>query len=211
MKWWLFYVIWGCTLLLICPARQAFAVDQYVGDTAIYGGTNAQNMKPNVLFIIDNSREMENTTSTSVYYDTDGDGQPDYSNTRPTYDGSYETDGIYKVVSLGNYTHMNNPSLSEVEAHCSTAYHDLYYYGSTLTYLDNNGYCDDRHNALMYALGNYLNFRESSPTSTLSAIEQVNQAVKYAADQAKKYVNIGLMTFGSNNKGGESCLQSTRC
>jgi type IV pilus assembly protein PilY1 len=180
-----------------------FAVDQFVGDTAIYGGINSLNNPPNVLFVIDDSRPMETTTSTSAYYDIDGDGRPDYDQPRPTYTPvTYTTDAIYRVVSLGHYNRLPNPTLADVQAHCPQAWEDLYKHGSTLTYLDTNGYCDDSHEALMYVLGNYLNFRENSPTSTLTAIEQVRQAVQEVANLAQEKVHIGLMTFGQNNRGG---------
>ena len=188
---------------LSCPQGTPAASDLYIGDTAIYNGDPAIYPKPNVLFILDNNSTMGNAASTTPYDPND------------EYSGSYDPWTIYKLTGQANYPQhitstSGDPTLADVT--CSDAKTSLLAYG---TYsaggsdtLKSDGSCGNGGAGTTY-LGNLLNFNEGATAdggdedTGATQMDIIRSAVEIAAGGAKSRINIGLMVFGSNNKGGD--------
>lgn len=192
------------SVLLSYPQATLFAADLYTGDTAIYNGDPAISPNPNVLFIIDNNSTMGDAANT-VAYDKD-----------ETYTGSYDPYTIYKLTGQANYpSHFTDTSGDSTLAAitCTAARESLLAYG---TYsaggsakLRSDGNCGNGGAGATY-LGNLLNFNEGATAaveegevSGATQIDIIRSAITLAAGGAKGKINIGLMVFNSNNKGGD--------
>lgn len=153
------------TLLLVTlwavPGTLCAAPDQFLGDSAIYS-TESTNIRPNVLFIIDNSAGMAQA----------GRGEPyksshDYSTDYPVGTAPYDKDQVYVRVAATGGTINYNQYISDVntEVACDTAKTALLnngYYSGPLK--KSNGSCEASQPG-NYFTGNLLNYI-SAPSTT---------------------------------------------
>ncbi len=144
--------------------------DWYKGDTVIYTGA-AMNLKPNVLFIIDNNSTM-NDAAAGVSYDPN-----------TTYPGTYSTWSAYKLTGQANYvTHISATSKANLQSNisCQAALDALIYNpgnpnnsgygtysGGTNAGLKSNGQCGNGGAGTVY-LGNLLNFNQQGGSGSVT-------------------------------------------
>jgi len=146
-------------LVFLClPGMAQATLDQYLGDSAIYSGSS-EYLRPNVIFLIDNSAGMAQAGSRDPY-------DPD-----TTYSGSYDTWTVYnRTAATGgtiNYVSYITNSGSDAadlleNVTCATADEALLanaYYAGPLK--KNDGSCNASQ-AGNYFLGNILNYIESA-------------------------------------------------
>jgi hypothetical protein len=189
----------------LAPLAQA-ALDQYVGDSAIYSGST-EYLRPNVLLIVDNSSAAADTAAGVPY---------DPNNT--TYSGSYSTFAIYQLRQSGDPE--NNPLENSTSAlenlTCSnngniiknTLLSAGTYTGrasSDYPSISNQGGCVT-NKAYTYALGNYLNYLSQPPPDgeTQSQTQIVYDAINTVVSGSRFAVNFGAMVYrDEGNKGGE--------
>jgi len=161
----------GCLLVLAlvfgmsAPGQSA---DLFSGDTAIYGAGGTVDLRPNVLFVVDNSSFMSQGALGDPY-----DPSVDY-------DGDYTRDAVYRRISATggtiNYDNPASPFIDDIsEITCTEASSILsqtsYYTGS----LQSNGAC--RGQTGFYYTGNLLNYLTNPPAG--------------AAWQQSHYYNLG--------------------
>ncbi len=162
--------------------------DEYLGDTSIYAGIATTDSRPNVLFIIDNSRATLHTASGEAYipwiYAEDGsktanvyaqktgcDGDDDPQNGCYLPWNIYEQDnqGDFAKVTLSNSTSALGNLKCDPSTDNSKPIHTVLqtygsYSGSGVTPFPNissDGTCDWKSNnssGQVFALGNYLNY-----------------------------------------------------
>jgi len=204
----------------LCPAALLATPDQYVGDTAIYGGVPAQ-VEPNVLFIIDDSGSMADSIPLGVPYDyTTYPGNP---YTDPgihclTSGGSPEVcqpAAVYNQISGKYYHFADNVSSIITSCHSNNPQNLLLttgqYSGRTLT---NNGTkCGNSGNAV-YLLGNYINWLVG-PGDNGATASKISIAINVIQNlvQATNGVRFGLMTYhyacsGCDGQGAQFLSQS---
>jgi len=142
----------AATCLTALWATAAFAgPDLFIGDTAIYSG-DTTSVRPNVLFIIDNSAGMTQV-GTSQPYDPD-----------KTYPGSYSTDALYvRTAATGGTINYNSYIDSIGSVSCASAATQLTssgaYYGPLKK---SDGSCNASQEGNYY-LGNLLNYISLPP------------------------------------------------
>ncbi|AJE02896.1 pilus assembly protein [Geobacter pickeringii] len=128
------------------------AQDLYLGDNAIYSGDTVK-IRPNVLFIIDNSAGMIQTGQTVPYH-------PEY-----TYSGTYVANTVYvRTAATGgtiNYNSYISP-LSSVT--CAAASSNLQSTGAYYGTLKKDGTCNAAQ-AGNYYTGNLLNYMNQTPAA----------------------------------------------
>ena len=216
----IFFII--LALFMAFPATRALAgPDQFMGDSAIYSG-DALALRPNVLLLIDNSNVTTNAASGAKY-----DPTVDYC---ATYGAcNYSRYSIYKAGQQGEFS-----TTSEVDNTTSALEHQLCsnngsivtttltssgtYVGSGTTDHPNlkrgtgankdNLVCDTAPKGATYALGNFLNYTQSSPLTTGDTQQKiVYDAIETVVGGARYAVDFGAMVYGHNNKGGEVVYQ----
>jgi type IV pilus assembly protein PilY1 len=184
-------------LLLAFTATVVLAApDQFLGDSSIYSG-DTSSVKPNVLFLIDNSNVMNQSGQGKPY-----DPSKDY-----TYTGAlYTKDYVYELTTQGGQANYGDAGLtigSPVAQHstvtCQPALYELQNYGATLSYLKKNGTgaCNASQQSNFYT-GNLLNFI-NYPSSKWQAthIYSVNDIVTPTSGSTSEYVCITAGTSGS--------------
>lgn len=169
--------------------------DLYIGDTAIYSGS-VSSMRPNVLIIFDNSKDMNEAAS----------GGPAY-NPSLTYPGAFTANALYKRISDATPWVATNITMDNLYAQDSsgcTCYESVRDYGSWTGQLQSSGACG-ASGANYWALGNFLNYNSStgSCTDCRSQASIIRDTVANLVGSAKSAVNFGLMVFGSNQSGGK--------
>ena len=146
-------------LLVAIGARplpvQAGDPDRYIGDTSIYSG-NTEALRPNVLFIVDTSKNMSQGGGTEPY------------NPNATYEGSFSVDAIYQQLTSTNYQlYVPDVNAAGVCAEAVTALKNYGFYNKGLK--KNTGDCSTKTNDIgNYYLGNLLN-KTQSTQSEISA------------------------------------------
>jgi type IV pilus assembly protein PilY1 len=146
MKKSLFANLSGITLMLIFSMTAQAGPDQYVGDSAIYSGA-AASVKPNVLFVIDNSAGMRQSGVSGEY-------KPE-----TTYPGTYSPNAVYVRQAATKGTINYNLYLNSIDSvTCASAKTQLIgpgaYYGKLKK---SDGSCDASQSGNYY-LGNFLNY-----------------------------------------------------
>ena len=205
LYWLRIFII--CMWLLFDLGAAFGTPDQFLGDTAIYS-TASQTVRPNVLFIIDNSSTMGNPAIGEVYSMYNDDGTVNEYAGDP--DNHYDPWTVYKMEGQGNYVaHITNEDSTLSAIGCGEAKSQLLEYG---TYtggpgqeLTNRGECGQSSAGTVF-LGNLLNYHNTPPaegeTST-SQVELLREALLNVVATAKEKINFGIMEFGHNNKGGQ--------
>jgi len=169
-------------------AGVALAIDQYPGDTSIYGVTTTT-IQPNVLIILDNSGSMSDTVITGSPYDpattyavtNSCDGSPCASNT------------VYR------WTHNDwSEYIDDVgTVSCGSAYSSLTTTGLYSGKLKTNGTCSGGSRSL--GLGNYINWLAATgpPRQKMDVAKEVLTNLLTST----MGVRFGLMLFNSDQGG----------
>lgn len=163
MKFKISLLVWSLLMMLL-PLPASALLDQFVGDSAIYSGST-QYLRPNVLFVIDNSAGMEQAGSRDPY-------NPDVDY---TYVGaSYVKNRVYerKTATGGviNYVDYGLLLNGVVCASANTALDDNGFFAGRLKRSD--GTCTAPQSGNFF-LGNLLNYI-NAPSAT--AVWQANTA-----------------------------------
>lgn len=167
-----------------------FALDQFPGDTVIYGAST-ESIQPNVLIILDNSGSMADTivsgnpyNPSTVYPATNGcQGQP------------CETNKVYKWRAIeGIWVNYIN-DVSSVS--CTTAHDSLVQTGTYQGRLRTNGTCSQTSGS--FALGNYINWLTASG-GLRPKIDVAKQVLTNLVNTTSG-VRFGLMIFNQSNGG----------
>ncbi len=168
----------------------AWALDQYPGDTVVYGVTTGT-IQPNVLIILDNSGSMSDEIVSGDPYNP----ATVYPATNGCQGTPCDTNKVYRWRSVeGKWVNY----ISDVSTvTCSTARNALLQTGVYQGSLRSNGSCSG--SAGSYALGNYINWLT------------VNGGLRSKMDVAKEVltnllnttngVKFGLMLFNQSNGG----------
>jgi type IV pilus assembly protein PilY1 len=150
MKKLILLFFWALTFIALTAAPAIAGPDLFTGDSAIYGGDIA--VKPNVLFVIDNSAGMLQQGTSSAY------------NPATTYTGPYSPNAIYvREAATGGTINYNSYISSTDFVSCATAKTELTEHGAYYGPLKkSNGSCDASQSGNYY-LGNFLNYLASPP------------------------------------------------
>lgn len=168
MKYKISLLVW-LVLMMLLPLSASALPDQFEGDSAIYSG-NTQYLRPNVLFIIDNSASMRQAGSRDPY-----DPAVDY-----TYGGAaYVKDKVYeRKTATGGVINYVDYGLVLSGVVCTTANDALDDNGFFAGKLKrNDGSCTAAQSGNFF-LGNLLNYI-NAPSAT--AVWQANIAYPVGA------------------------------
>ncbi|WP_027714762.1 pilus assembly protein [Desulfuromonas sp. TF] len=143
--------------VLSAPVSALASLDQFVGDSAIYSATT-EYLRPNVLFVVDNSAGMEQSGSREVYDPVQ------------TYPGSYVNNKVYerKTATGGviNYVQYIDDVTTDVTcSDAQTALQTTGYFAGPLK--KNDGSCTASQSGNFF-LGNLLNYI-NTPTGAWQA------------------------------------------
>lgn len=189
-------------------------------DTEVYFNTQQTSIRPNLLFILDNSGSMRANVRVTVPKD------PVYDPGK-TYSGGFETGDIYFDWGNGNWGRIERDRLAcdDMDNRIDqvgrlVSYRMAYYRRNRWRDLDSNH--RSRHrvdceadndigfnwpNATLrdYFSGNYLNWQNSTPTTVWKTRLEIMQEVANDLADTVTGVNIGLMTFNENqsSEGGK--------
>jgi len=171
-------------------AGAALAIDQYPGDTSIYGVTTTT-IQPNVLIILDNSGSMSDTVITGSPYDP----ATTYAVTNSCNGDPCQPNTVYRWRTSGSYWSSYITSVSSVS--CSSAYSALTTTGTYNGKLRTSGTCGGGSSS--YALGNYINWL----TATGPPRVKMDVAKEVLTDlvTSTSGVRFGLMLFNTDQGG----------
>ncbi|AJF06033.1 PilC/PilY family type IV pilus protein [Geoalkalibacter subterraneus] len=208
------FIILICVFLVIAlgPLTVAAAPDDYVGDSAIFGGATAA-VRPNVLIILDTSGsmndhievtltdrgEIDTYDSTTNYRDTDSCGSDRNDDCRRDtiykcweWDGSRCEEWRTTSATLNSLENScgNGPGVLSSEGIWQTSQYDIGDRGScTLNILANN----------TYATGNYINWQRGGGASDDNVVRmaKIDIAKRVLSDLIANTagVDFGLMKF----------------
>ncbi|MBI5901902.1 MAG: hypothetical protein HZB84_00225 [Deltaproteobacteria bacterium] len=182
-------------LLAVCVLAGAgsvsYAIDQYPGDTSIYGVSTAT-IQPNVLIILDNSGSMSGTVNDGTSYNSG----TIYAATNNCWSGSTQvscaSNTVYRSVSGKWNFYISNV---DTGVSCATAKNSLK--GASGLYngkLKSTGVCTTPTGS--FALGNYVNwYSVHGPRPKMDIAKEVLANLINSTDGVK----FGLMIFNSNN------------
>lgn len=180
----LLYVPLLALLFLASLAGSARALDQYPGDTAIYGVSTAT-IQPNVLIILDNSGSMSQEVDSGVSFNPSST----YASTNNCDGGSpCSRDKVYqwRSVSSSWVTYINDVN----SISCSTAKNRLLSNGVYNGKLRTSGACSGSSNS--YATGNYINWQSTyGPRAKMDIAREVLTNLVSSTTG----VRFGLMIF----------------
>jgi type IV pilus assembly protein PilY1 len=138
---------------ILLPQLVIAQPDYYYGDSAIYVGGRISPVKPNILFFIDTSKQM-NESGTSGTYERSATAWPD---------AGYDTDTIY--YKSDNTYRATNTDMAEVATGYSSAYSALYNNGNFIGCIDSKGeQCTNKTED--YYTGDYLNWKSAVGTAS---------------------------------------------
>lgn len=190
--------------------------DQYLGDASIYSGVPGSVGRPNVLFIIDNSKATLNVASNVQYSaaitypinDALGpSGTPlcPFTTTDNPLKGCFQPWNIYQQDNQGDFSIkvFDDASIALEGLHCDSMPDDpsdpvrqiLQMFGTysgagnaVFPNLNGNGTCDDSNpTGRVYALGNYLNYLMAEGVGTNAVDGELEAGCTPApADQVRK-------------------------
>lgn len=171
-------------------AADSPALDQYPGDTVIYGAST-ETIQPNVLIILDNSGSMDDEIVSGGPYDP--------ATVYPPGDGCQgqpcETNRVYRWRAIeGKWVNY----ISDVNSiSCSSARSALLESGLYQGRLRTNGTCTNTTGS--FALGNYVNWLTAS--GGYRSKMEVAQEVLSSLVNTTSGVKFGLMLFNQSNGG----------
>ena len=175
---------------LAAPSRDAAALDQYPGDTVIYG-VSTGTIQPNVLVILDNSGSMSGEIITGDPYTP----STTYTVTNGCSGAACSSNAVYRWNSSQNRWASYIANVSTVT--CANASNALTTSGTYQGRLRTSGTCSS--NSGSYALGNYINWLAGGG-GTRSKME-VAQEVLSDLVNSTSGVRFGLMIFNSDEGG----------
>lgn len=180
----------AAAVALVLLGGQAEALDQYPGDTVIYG-TSTATIQPNVLIIMDNSGSMAEEIVSGAPYDP----AIVYPATNGCQGGPCSTWEVYRWRSVeGRWSHfMNNVS----GVTCSAARDSFLSTGVYQGRLRTSGACSGT--AGSYAIGNYINWLTASG-GMRSKMEVAKEVITNLLNTTSG-VRFGLMIFNQSNGG----------
>lgn len=163
--------IFALLLLFLLPVPLQAAPDQFLGDSAIYSAESVQ-LRPNVLFLIDNSNKAADLASGQKY-----DPTKVYPKNPTT---GYEPWGVYAAGNQGEYSNaannlvVNSADQNLTGVSCEIARDVLKvtgtYSGSGTALApnikstgNNKGSCDTGPKGATHAIGNFLNYLQAPP------------------------------------------------
>lgn len=194
---------------LLLPGVSLAASDQYIGDTAIYGGSPAV-LQPNVLIIIDTSGSMsgevpagagDNSFSSAMTYTAvrkcrDANNDREYCRADAVYDGNYD---------------VVNDSVNNIVADCggATPKATLINFGVyTGPNLKSSGTGCRNSNTRTYYTGNYINWLEGVQGATEQKIIIAKRVIKNLLATTNN-VRFGLMRYDAGGFGNGGQFSST--
>jgi type IV pilus assembly protein PilY1 len=223
-------------LALLAPVTVRAGTDEYKGDSAIYYGLPVDSQKPNILFVIDNSKSTKNSAPIIDYAPFKEDKVTPFE--YPKRDGCKESDTtkkcylpwyVYEIDNQGdvaNNTVIGNNSF-DLESIKFTNNSDVarktLQISGTYTSAGNDMYpgIGRRGEPLIgsiasdvgktvYVLGNYLNYLNNSDLfGTDSQRKVMYDALEKTLGSAIGSANFAAMVFGANNKGGKLIKKMT--
>jgi type IV pilus assembly protein PilY1 len=175
--------------MMLLPCAALANPDEYVGDTAIYGGETAE-VKPNVLFILDTSGSMDNEVALGGSY------EPDLAS---PYAGICNPETVYKCTEFGlkceNWVSVvedvDNVSCSFFGTNVQQILKTTGQWNSNWRKLNEDGSCS--WGSGIYALGNHINWVEQ--TGGEQPKIEVAKEVLSNLVASTEGVNFGLMVF----------------
>lgn len=125
--------------------------DTYKGDTAIYSGSGLATVPVNVMFLLDTSRNMDQSGGSEAY------------NPNIVYPGSYDAKAIYIQNNSGVFSkYVADYTAAGVCAEAFTALRDYGFYNKGLS--KTSGACSNKSSDIgNYYLGNLLNKTQATP------------------------------------------------
>lgn len=139
--------------LFVLPQAILAKPDYYYGDSSIYVGGQTSSVKPNILFFIDTSKQMNEAGTTGTY-----------KRTTPVWPSAgYDTNTIY-YKSNATYK-ASSTDMTAVDEGYATAYNALYNNGNFIGCIDSKGeQCTNKTED--YYSGDYLNWKGSVGTAS---------------------------------------------
>ncbi len=185
---------WLTVLLVIFSTAlfesRSYGVDQYPGDTSIYGVSTAT-VPPNVLIILDNSGSMNDSVVSGIPYDP----ATTYPPINDCQGGLCQSNKVYKWQS-SNSTWINwINDISGVS--CSSAHTSLQTTGLYTGKLKTTGVCTTTNGS--FALGNYVNWKVVYGTPR-PKIDVAHETLTNLISSTNG-VNFGLMIFNTDEGG----------
>ncbi len=159
-------IILSLALACLGAGNALAAGDDYIGDTAIYSGESS-NLRPNVLFIVDTSQDMEQSGGTEPY------------DPATTYPGSYTKNAVYKKLNQSNWQLYVDPNADgTIKVTCAEVLADLTDYGfSNRNLARNTGACGGKNDDGDFYLGNLLNKITATPGTPAGWVTATSYAV----------------------------------
>ncbi|KIH76919.1 type IV pilus assembly protein PilY1 [Geoalkalibacter ferrihydriticus] len=154
-------LIFGFVLLLAVPPAGFAAPDEYLGDSAIYAGADeGGEVRPNVMFFINNSRNMVDQKAGTGAYDSE-----------TIYSGPYVPNGVYFRNNPSSPWNLRIQAASDGSLKVSCGGDDphgarqlLLHNGFFKGGLNSDGNCSNKNNDQKdFYLGNLVNKLESTP------------------------------------------------
>jgi len=177
-------------LVLAASPRGAAALDQYPGDTVIYG-VSTGTIQPNVLVILDNSGSMSGEIITGGPYTP----STTYAVTNGCSGAACQSNAVYKWKSGENKWVSYIANVSSVT--CTKARNGLNNSGMYQGKLNTGGACSGKSGS--FALGNYINWLTASGGYRTKM--EVAQEVLANLINTTSGVRFGLMLFNQSNGG----------
>ncbi|MBW7956819.1 MAG: hypothetical protein H3C68_02890 [Deltaproteobacteria bacterium] len=181
----------ACLAYSHLAAPDASALDQYPGDTVIYGATT-ETIQPNVLVILDNSGSMADSIISGDPYTP----ATIYASVNACNGQSCLTNKVYRWRSTGGGTwvsHINDVNTIS----CNSARNSFLQTGLYQGRLRTNGSCSSTSGS--FALGNYINWLTA--TGGYRPKMDVAQEVLTNLVNSTEGAKFGLMIFNSSNGG----------
>ena len=177
-------------LVLAASPRGAAALDQYPGDTVIYG-VSTGTIQPNVLVILDNSGSMSGEIITGGPYTP----STTYAVTNGCSGAACQSNAVYKWKSGENKWVSYIANVSSVT--CTKARNGLNNSGMYQGKLNTGGACSGKSGS--FALGNYINWLTAG--GGYRAKMEVAKEVLSDLINSTSGVRFGLMIFNSSDGG----------
>ncbi len=177
---------------ILLPAHSK-ALDQYPGDTAIYGVSTAQ-IQPNVLIILDNSGSMNDDIIVGDPYDP----SITYPQTNSCQGQPCSTNTVYRWRAIEQ---IWQPHISDVNTiSCATAKNALLTSGTYQGVLRTNGSCAGWWwQSASFATGNYINWLTQAG-GTRPKIDVAKEVITNLINTTTG-VKFGLMIFNTSSGG----------
>lgn len=184
-------IIFLITAVLVLISGAGFALDQYPGDTAIYGVSTAT-IQPNVLVILDNSGSMSDEVITGDPYNP----ATTYTVTNGCQGQPCSTNKVYRWRAVEQKWVTFIDDVNTIS--CSTAKTALLAEGTYQGRLKTNGTCTSP-SSNSFAIGNYINWLTQSGGTR--AKMDVAKEVLTDLISTTNGVKFGLMIFNNTNGG----------